>query len=239
MSEVRDLKETLRPNVMKALSALAKYLGIYQECKRLIKSYGLKWGGKSADDIIIDRLTKVEDPGEVYEWIRQVKQARPDLTDFMDFIATTGLRFIEAVNSYNLIIELAREGKLYEEYYNVKNETLEHYKFKDIFIRRSKKAFISFVPGSFIKKISGNYPLKSNYSVQQLICKRGLKLRFGDVREVHGTFMTKHLKGPEIDFLHGRVSTNVFMSNYFNPKLIADLKTRIFQGIKEIQRKIA
>jgi hypothetical protein len=28
------------------------------------------------------------------------------------------------------------------------------------------------------------------------------------------------------------------MQHYFNPSLIADLKTRAFQGIKEIQEKI-
>jgi hypothetical protein len=30
-SEVRDLKETIRPNAMKALSCLAKYLGLYED----------------------------------------------------------------------------------------------------------------------------------------------------------------------------------------------------------------
>jgi len=104
---------------------------------------------------------------------------------------------------------------------------------------KSKKAFISFVPIALVNKISDNHPLKSNYSVQQLIYKRGIKkLRFADIRETHASFMTKYLKQPEIDFLHGRVSANVFMSNYFNPKLIADLKTRAFQGIQEIQAKI-
>ena len=237
LKEVRDLRDSLRPNVMKALSALSKFLGMYEEYKALVKSHGLKWGGRSADDIIIDRLTKVEDPGEVFKWILEVKRVRPDLTDFMDFIALSGLRFNESIWSYNLIIELSREGKLCD-YYDEEMGTLEHFKFKEIFIRRSKKAFISFVPASMIKKICENEALKSVDSVQKLVQKRGLKLRFGDIREAHATFMTKYLKQPEIDFLHGRVSANVFMSNYFNPALIADLKTRVFQGIEEIQGKI-
>ncbi|HEX69428.1 MAG TPA: hypothetical protein ENG10_03950 [Candidatus Bathyarchaeota archaeon] len=66
-----------------------------------------------------------------------------------------------------------------------------------------------------------------------------MKSRFGDVREVHGTFLTKYLRQPEIDFLHGRVSTNVFMQNYFNPALISDLKERVFKAIKEIETKIS
>lgn len=42
-------------------------------------------------------------------------------------------------------------------------------------------------------------------------------MRFGDVREVWASVMPKHLRQPEIDFLQGRVSTSVFMRNYFNP----------------------
>jgi hypothetical protein len=65
-----------------------------------------------------------------------------------------------------------------------------------------------------------------------------LPLRFGDIREAHGTFMTKFLKESEINFLHGRVTASIFMANYFNPALIADLKSRAFQGIAEIQEKV-
>ncbi len=236
LGDVRDLRDTLRPNVMKALSALAKFLGIYQEYKQLIKNYGLKWTGRSSDDLIIDRLTKVTDSNEVFEWIRQVKATRPELTDFMNLVSMTGLRFGEAIESYNLIIKLAKEGKL-SNYYNEEKRILEHFRFKEIFIRNSKKAFISFIPKASVQNISRNKPLTPN-SIQSKVRKRKLRLRFSDVREAHATFMTKFLSQPEIDFLHGRVSTNVFMRNYFNPALIGDLETRIFMGIKDMQTKI-
>ena len=61
-------------------------------------------------------------------------------------------------------------------------------------------------------------------------------MRYSDIRETHGTLMTKYLKDNEIDFLHGRVTSNVFMRNYFNPSLISDLKTRVFQTTCEIQQ---
>jgi hypothetical protein len=237
LSDVRDLRDSLRPNVVKALSSLAKFLGVYEEYKRLVKDYGLTWKGRSVDDLVIDRLIKVKDPDEVFEWVREVKQRRPDISVFMDYIAVTGLRLDEAVQSYNLMIQLKKEGKL-SAYYNEANETLEHFRFKDIFIRKSKKAFISFVPKDLIAKIVLQCPLSSKHSVQQLVKKRGLKIRFADVREAHASFLTKYLNPAEIDFLHGRVSTNIFMANYFNPKLIADLKERIFKAIADIQAKI-
>jgi hypothetical protein len=43
------------------------------------------------------------------------------------------------------------------------------------------------------------------------------------------------LKESEIDFLHGRVSTSVFMRNYFNPALIGDLKERVFKAVAELK----
>ena len=65
-----------------------------------------------------------------------------------------------------------------------------------------------------------------------------MKSRFSDIREAHATFMTKYLRPSEIDFLHGRVSSSIFMRNYFNPALVSDLKERVFKGINEIMEMI-
>ncbi|MCX8178202.1 MAG: hypothetical protein N3F10_07970, partial [Candidatus Bathyarchaeota archaeon] len=79
----------MRPNVVRALSNLAKYLGVYEDWKVLVKQYGLKWTGRSTDELLIDRLTKVQNPDEVFQWIREVKRERGDLAVFMDYIAIT------------------------------------------------------------------------------------------------------------------------------------------------------
>jgi hypothetical protein len=54
-----------------------------------------------------------------------------------------GLRYEESVKAYSLIIDSAKEGKL-NEYYNVETEALEHFRFKQLFIRRTKKGFHKF-----------------------------------------------------------------------------------------------
>jgi intergrase/recombinase len=236
LSKVLVLSPGRRRMVMASLAALAKFLGVYKDWQQLTERYSLKWAGRSSTDIILERFQKVEDPNEIFNWIKQVKQERPELTDFMDLMAITGMRMIEAFNCYNMIIQLSKEGRIAEYY---KDQILEHYKFKDVFIRGNKKIFISFVPEQLINRIAKNEPLNSWMSVQKLVTKRGLPSRFSDVREAHATFLTKFLKDAEIDFLHGRVSTNVFMRNYFNPALIVDLSTRVFQAIQEIQEKIA
>jgi len=221
-------------HVLKALSSLSKFLGCYQDFLRLKNQYGLKWVGRSSDELIIDRLNKVRNPDDVFEWVRKVKRARPELADFMDLMAVSGLRFIEAVESYNMIIKLKDH---LDQYYNNKNQILEHYKFKEVFLRKNKKALISIVPVDLVNRISGNQTLTLD-AVRKRVQKSGLALRFGDVREAHGTYLTKYLKEPEINFLHGRVGTSVFMRNYFNPQIVDDLKARALQGIGDIMEKV-
>jgi intergrase/recombinase len=97
-----------------------------------------------------------------------------------------------------------------------------------------------FVPKALVERIARNNMLISSANaVLKQLQKRGLECRFGDIREAHASVLTKHLTQPEIDFLHGRVGANVFMANYFNPALIADLKQRVFKAIAEIQTKIS
>jgi len=235
-SSLKVLSDDKRVHVMKALSALSKYLGVYDDFKALVRNYGLKWAGRSGDDLIIERLTKVINQNDVIEWIKRVKGIAPDYAAFMDFMAATGLRYEEAVNSWNLIITLAGEGRL-EDYYKVEDEVLEHFRFKEKFIRRSKKAFISFVREDLIKDIKASKTLTLNV-LPNRIKRRGLRLRFGDIREFHASILTKHLRQPEIDFLHGRVSTSVFMRNYFNPAWIQDLKKRALKASQSILEKI-
>jgi intergrase/recombinase len=110
---------------------------------------------------------------------------------------------------------------------------LEHYKFKETFIRGNKKVFISFLPREVIENVARQEGFTQS-QIDNAFEDVGLKMRFSDVREYFATYMTKHLNPAEIDFLQGRVSGSVFMRNYFNPALIGDLKERVFKGIQEI-----
>ncbi len=47
--------------------------------------------------------------------------------------------------------------------------------------------------------------------------------------------MIKHLTQSQIDFSQGCVSANMFIGNYFNPALIADLKERTFKAIVDLR----
>ncbi len=51
-SELKLLSDGRRRHVLKSLSALAKYLGVYEDFKRLVRNYGIKWVGKSSAEIL-------------------------------------------------------------------------------------------------------------------------------------------------------------------------------------------
>jgi len=226
------LTDYQRNHVLKALSALAKFLGIHDYFRMLVRNYGVKWAGKPSEDLLIERLTRTLNGDDLAGWVRNVKAALPEFSIFIDLTASTGLRFEEAIQAWNLIIDLNGQGRL-SDYYNADNQALEHFQFKDLFIRRSKKAFISFVSEDFVQKVAEGS--KSNRNV--INCKlkrRELGARFSDLREYYASVMTKYLRQPEIDFLQGRMSTSVFMRNYFNPAWISDLESRALQGAQEL-----
>lgn len=235
-SVLLKLSHSVRHVVMASLSNLSKYLGIYKEWNSLVENYGLKWSENKAEDFIIQRMANTDDKGYVIEWIEAVKLKLPQLNVFMDFMIASGLRYREAIKSYNLIIDLAKEGRL-SEYYDVEKSVLEHFRFKKTFICRSKKAFITFIPKEFVEEISKQEKL-TEAQINNWIKRNGFKSRFSDIREYYATFMTKWLAQPEIDFLQGRVSANVFMRNYFNPSLISDLKERALISIGLVNHKL-
>jgi len=192
---------------------------------------------QNSEELILARMEKTRTNGNVLGWIKKVREYYPILKDFLEFILVSGLRFTEAVHSYNLIVELSRKSKI-DTYYSLENQFLEHYRFKHLFIRRTKKVFISYVPKKIVSKISKNEKI-SAYQIGNWISRnKELNSRFGDIREYWATFMTKFLNPAEIDYLQGRVSASVFMRNYFNPSLIEDLKERVFKGISELEKKM-
>jgi intergrase/recombinase len=233
-SKISGFSPAKRRKVLAALSNLSKFLGKYETFRELMKDYGLKWESVKVEELLISRLTRTEKNGSVLEWVNTVKERFPRLRVFLDFVAVSGLRFVEAVESYDLTIDLSQHDKL-NSYYDREKEVLEHFRFKQIFIRNNKKAFVSFIPWELIRRIGRMREKLTTSLVYDLIKRNSVRPRFNELREYYATYMTRYLSQPEIDFLQGRVSGSVFMRNYFNPALISDLKTRVFKGIEDLR----
>jgi len=148
------------------------------------------------------------------------------------FARLSGLRKTEAINSFNLIIDLAKNGRL-KEYYNEELLCLEHFRFK-LFLRGKKNAYITFIPKSMVNEIANSEPITYE-AIRKRLLKNGLKLRINELRDYFATFMVKHgLIREEVDLLQGRIPPSLFVRSYWSPNL-KELRDRTLKALAEIQ----
>ncbi|MDQ3837471.1 MAG: hypothetical protein M3270_11165 [Thermoproteota archaeon] len=151
-SSLLQLPPQKRLTVMKALTALSKYLGCYEQWKNRMKQYNLKWTTGSESIQALQRffdtnLTLESMLSKVKEMMRVLP---PDMAAIIRFACITGLRPSEACESVRLII---KREKYLGQYYNQEQQTLEHFRFPDIFLRPTKKAFISYLSTNNFQRI--------------------------------------------------------------------------------------
>jgi intergrase/recombinase len=141
------------------------------------------------------------------------------------------MRRTEAINSFNLIIDLDSQGKL-GEYYNSELNVLEHYKHK-VFLRGTKNAYISFVSKDLIEQICLSTKI-SYYAFHSRLDRKHIPLRFKELRSYHNNYLRKQgIISELVDVLAGRVPKSVFARHYLGE----DLKTFSNQ-VLEIERGI-
>lgn len=166
------------------------------------------------------------------EWLGKVKLIlRPEEWLLLRFLRASGLRTSEGIASFNLIITYAKEGRINA--YLSNDGILEHFRFKEKFLRGTKNAFISIVPESLISEIGKSQPVTYAGIIKRLQ-RRKIHSRIGELRDYYGTFMIKHgLVVQEADLLCGRIPPSIFVRHYFFPA-IRELRDRTLQALGEM-----
>lgn len=222
-------------NVLKALTALSKYFGFYTIFKEKIKNYGIKWSQSSSVDSFF-RIINSQN-SNILEWYNKViKILDKDSSTYLKFALLSGMRRTEALNSFNLAIGLHKDRKLHQ-YYNEEIETLEHFRFRDVFLRRTKNVFISMVPRNMIAEIVRHRPITYDM-IRKKLYRRHIPTRINELRDYYGTFMVRHgLIREEVDLLQGRIGKSIFIRHYWSPA-IKELKDRVFKALEELEHQI-
>ncbi len=223
---VLELTPDKRRHVLAAISALAKYLGKYEEFKELKKRYDVKMERKVR---IVARLTDT-DLKTLSEWIIKARQILGRYALYLDFLLATGMRPREAIKSYNLIIKLSEEERL-EDYY--RNGFLEHFRFEETFLRGVKNVYVSYCPSEIVTAITKSKPINL-YTIYDRFEAAKMSIKLKEIRKLWASYMTKFLSEPEINLIQGRVNKSVFMQNYFNPNYIPGLRERLEKGVKSL-----
>ncbi|MEM3699696.1 MAG: integrase [Candidatus Bathyarchaeia archaeon] len=220
---------------MKALISLSKFLGFYEQFKVRLQNCGVKFARADAFNSFLRIMNNNNE--DLLEWfIKAYALLRENEKLFLRYALISGLRKSEAINSFNLIIDLAKNGRL-SEYYNEDLLCLEHFRFKQFFLRGKKNTYISFIPKSMVKAIAESEPITYE-AIRKRLLRNGLRLRINELRDYFATFMVKHgLIREEVDLLQGRIPPSLFVRSYWSPSL-RELRDRTLKGIVEIQNKV-
>ncbi len=175
---------------------------------------------------------------DVIDWFDEATRVLDDndLTLYLEFVLMSGLGKSEAINSFNLMIELHDKKKL-NEYYNEELSTIEHFRHPDMFFRRTKNVFISMITKHRAMQIVQCEPVTYEM-IRKRLYRRGLNVRIRNLRDYYATFMVRHgLIKEEVDLLQGRISKSIFVRHYWSPA-ISELRQRVFKALKELEQTV-
>lgn len=199
---------------MKSITVLSKYLGNYDRWREMRRRYSLKWSNGDWNKPF-DRL--FNDNQNYDAMLRHVKGMikvlPPAYGNIIKFDCLTGLRPAEAVESVRLI----NDKEAFAKYYKPERMALEHFRFSSVFLRWTKKTYISFVSPELLK-IANSISAASSYNkilsynaIRLAIRKRGINCDMRLCRKIHASWFSHcGIQSEIIDMLQGSTPRSVF-----------------------------
>jgi len=232
MTDLQGLSKDKRRNVMAALANFSRFTGTYDQWQGAVKKAGLHWGKRSSLEAVISILE--EDLSDVEVWLEKAADVLPEnYRTVMIFQALTGVRPSEACVICSLISTKGLEG-----YYNSELSMLEHFRYQDLFLRRSKNVYISFVTQDLLDQVLSVKPVIKYTAMISALRHRSLPIRLINLRKLYATTLRENGIPQEIiDILQGRVSQSIFLRHYYKPYL-AQVRKKVFKAIQDIQSKV-
>lgn len=184
VKKIGFVPESNRNNVVKSLIVLSKYLGCLLQFKDSLKNCGIKAHKQNSIESFLRVLS--DSDSDILDWYEKAEAVlRPNERLYLKFCRFIGSRKEEAINSFNLIIELAKQNKT-SEYYNRELNCLLHFKYPKLFLRDTKNVYISFVPESLVNEIANStsvtYP-----AIRKRLNHYYLNVRISELRDYFGT----------------------------------------------------
>ena len=206
-------KPTTRNNVINSLTALSRFLGTYNGFMAKMKAHGIK---RVRQDPVqaFTRIFNSNAHKGLREWYHDALAVlKENERLYLRFMLLSGVRAMEGVKAFNLIVELGPKYK--EHYYNKETGFLEHFKYPKLFLRNSKNLYISAVPEKLLNKISSSKKISYNALCKRLHRAR-LPTRIKQLRSFYATELRElGLLSEQIDLVQGRVGKSIFLQNYF------------------------
>jgi intergrase/recombinase len=169
---------------------------------------------------------------KVKEMMRVLPSA---MADIIRFAVLTELRSTESCES----VRMLNEGrKVYlSTYYNSEQQILQHYRFPDLFIRRTKAVYISVVNDEIIgiaKKIDKTPSL---IGLKKAIMRRHLSMRLKYCRKIYASYLHRcGVSSDLINILQGKIGKNIFLRHYLVPS--NNYKDQVLQSLSQLMNHV-
>jgi intergrase/recombinase len=227
----------VRRHAMEALAAYAKYQGCYDTWQQIRNRYSLHWTNGDESLRSLQRFFNSElSLDKMIERIKEIAQKLPtQMGQIIRFGTLTGLRPAEIIESVRLI----NDKEAFPTYYDSDRMILQHFKFPDIFLRQTKKAFLSFMTPLMVENVSNMKKFHVTYSAIRHACNRkGIACDLHLCRKVFASHLRNEGIQPEVvDILQGRVSQSVLTRHYLVPS--QSLKDDVLQALEKLQRQLS
>jgi hypothetical protein len=232
-SELLTMTPRKQQHTMAALACLAKYHGCYNVWKEIKERYQLKWSKGDSLQAFENIINEKQNFPSMIAWVKDACSKLPKpYANVLLFDCLTGLRADEACKSIALLHQDL------DRYLNSKSMILEHYRYKDKFLRRTKKAYISIISDSILTLARESEPCSYD-ALHCALRRRSTATHIGYCRKIFGTYLRK--KGIEaeiVDLLQGRISQGVFVRHYFRPDFEEEIR-RVRVILAELHSEIA
>jgi Archaeal phage integrase len=230
--EILTFSNTKRRHIMEALVCLSKYQGTYNTWKEIKEKYQLKWTSPDSLEVFQSIFNNEKNYSSMLSWLKNViAQIPKPYANILIYNALTGLRPAEACQSIAFI------QSDFQNYLKQDKMVLEHYRYPEIYIRNSKKAFISIVDDTIIK--IGREAANCGYNaLRNYLVRRKLGMNMSYCRKIFATYLrTKGVEQETIDLLQGRIPKSVFARHYFRPDF-ENVQNKIRKSLNILQNEI-
>ncbi|MDN5847250.1 MAG: hypothetical protein L0H53_13365 [Candidatus Nitrosocosmicus sp.] len=225
-------------HIMKALSSLSKYLGIYDKWNQIIKKYNLKWSQKDSLETFNKIFSASENIDSYLSGIKDFLRDRQipiECKNLVIFCTLTGLRVSEALDSVRILKDRESRSK----YLDIDKKIIKHYIFAETFIRNTKRAYFSVINDDILRVALASYS-ESYSSLQSHFYRNGIPLKISCCRKVFATYLrSKGIESEIIDILQGRIDSNsVFVNHYYRPEINEIITKRIRPILDELMSEL-
>ena len=236
--ELHTMSNDKRIHIMKSLTSLSKYLGIYDKWKNIVSKFNLKW---SAGFNGIEVFKRIIDPEKTLDsslCSMRAALANNDIPighrNILLYCTITGLRAAEAIES----IKLVKNDNARLRYISNDNHMIKHYEFPEIFIRRTKKAYCSVINTDLVE-LALSCPIVNVTAFRSYFTKRKIPLNMNYGRKIFATYLRNNGIEPEIiDLLQGRIGSSVFVNHYYRPDIKEIITKKVKPVLDELRKEL-